>query len=298
MAKLDVLVLTLCVVAIAAVSLPSSLAFQSDKLLVEDEEFGLEGIPSGSRSEVPQPSPPTTATTRRGYSDSDSDSDSKVQFPLEHAFGDSDFTPAGSFSARIKTWSRSPQKLIMPRFSRNGFTAEEKAKFQKLIEEDDFYKIRVPSNILSPPGREFVVSSVKARCLLRDNLEEYFSIHADGLNILAVDYGSPKTCPYPRQAKLPGKWTFTSHAVFKSAKLAERRPIFAEESLIGDNGEAEVVKPPERSFWAKYWMYLIPLGLIVMNAMTQAMNMAEDGTGGQGQQGAVRGPAPAATRRR
>ncbi|KAI4342867.1 hypothetical protein MLD38_027434 [Melastoma candidum] len=107
MAKLDVLVLTLCVVAIAAVSLPSSLAFQSDELLVEDEEFGLEGIPSSSRSAVPPPSPTTATKTRRGYSDSDSDS--KVQFPLEHAFGDSDFTRAGSFSARIKTWSQGSQ---------------------------------------------------------------------------------------------------------------------------------------------------------------------------------------------
>lgn len=32
----------------------------------------------------------------------------------------------------------------------------------------------------------------------------------------------------------------------------DRTPIFTEEALIGDHGEAEVVKPPERSFWAKY----------------------------------------------
>lgn len=36
------------------------------------------------------------------------------------------------------------------------------------------------------------------------------------------------------------------------------------------------------------WMYLIPLGLIVMNAVTQAMNMPEEQAGAQG--GA--GPAP------
>lgn len=45
------------------------------------------------------------------------------------------------------------------------------------------------------------------------------------------------------------------------------------------------------------WMYLIPLGLIVMNAMTQAMNMPEEGAGGQGQPGAARAPASAARRR-
>lgn len=29
------------------------------------------------------------------------------------------------------------------------------------------------------------------------------------------------------------------------------------------------------------WMYLIPLGLIVMNAITQAMNLPEEQAGGQ-----------------
>lgn len=33
---------------------------------------------------------------------------------------------------------------------------------QKLLKGDDFYKIRVPSNVLNLSGREYVVSSVKA----------------------------------------------------------------------------------------------------------------------------------------
>lgn len=101
--KLAVLAVTLSFI-IAVASTPS-LAFQSDELLVEDEEFGLEGSPSHGRS-----SPPPTTQTRRRYSDSDSDS--KIQFPLEHAFGDSDFSPAGSFSARLKTWSHGPQVIF------------------------------------------------------------------------------------------------------------------------------------------------------------------------------------------
>jgi len=54
------------------------------------------------------------------------------------------------------------------------------------------------------------------------------------------------------------------------------------------------------------WMYLIPLGLIVMNAVTQAMNMPEEQPGGQpgapAQQQAgsavQRGPSAGAVRRR
>lgn len=98
---LRLLVLGLCILA------ASSLAFQSDELLIEDEEFGLEG---GVRSKSPDPgytrSQPST-TTRKRFSDSDSDS--KIQFSLEHAFGDSDFFLAGTFTARLKTWNHGGQ---------------------------------------------------------------------------------------------------------------------------------------------------------------------------------------------
>ncbi|GMI73066.1 hypothetical protein like AT1G65270 [Hibiscus trionum] len=284
------------VLTLSLFSFPSS-GFQSDELLLDDEEFGLEGSP---RPRSPEPiltrSPPVTAPTRKRHSDLDSDS--KIQFSLEHAFGDSDFSPAGTFSARLKTWSHGGQTLTKLRFSRNSFTDEDKEKFKNLLKSDDFYRIRIPSNVLNPPGRDFVISSVKARCLPREGLDEHFVIHMEGINVLAVNYGSPGSCPYPRNLKLPAKWSFNSHTVLKNSEQAPRAPVFTEEILGGENAEGEVVPPPERSFWAKYWMYLIPLGLIVMNAVTQAMNMPEEQATGQGQPGAVqRGPSPAARRR-
>ncbi|PHU17834.1 hypothetical protein BC332_13529 [Capsicum chinense] len=63
--------------------------------------------------------------------------------------------------------------------------------------------------------------------------------------------------------------------------LVNSKRCLGNEAVVEENAEGEEVQPPERSFWAKYWMYLIPLGLIVMNAMTQAMNMAEEQTSGQ-----------------
>ncbi|CAA2958160.1 ER membrane complex subunit 10 [Olea europaea subsp. europaea] len=279
----------------------NSFAFQSDELLAYDEEFGIEG----GRSPDPAVLTPTVSSppaTRKRSSDLGSDTDSKVQFSLEHAFGDSDFSSAGTFSARLKTGSHGGQTLTKLRFSRNGLSETEKENFKKLLEGDDFYRIRVPSNVFSPPGRDYIVSSVKARCLPRDGLDEHFMIHMEGVNILAVNYGSPGSCLYPRQLKIPAKWSFKSHTVLKNSEQAPRTPVFTEE-VIGENGEGEV-PPPDRSFWAKYWMYLIPLGLIVMNAITQAMNMAdEQGNGQPGTQtqqavaGAQRGQAPAVRRR-
>lgn len=144
----------------------------------------------------------------------------------------------------------------------------------------------MPSNVLSPPGRDYIISSVKARCLPRDRLDEHFVINMDGANILSVNYGSPGACPYPRQEKLPAKWSFNSHTILKTTDLAPKTPAFAEEILLGAEGvEGEAEKPPEKSFWAKYWMYAIPVALMVMNAVTQAMNMPEEQQGGAASQG-------------
>ncbi|KAK7295209.1 hypothetical protein RJT34_18114 [Clitoria ternatea] len=271
--------------------LTHSFAFQSDELLLDDDEFGLEG---GARSPDSQSHSPSSSRKRF----SDSSSDSKIHFSLQHAFGDSDFSDAGNFSARLKTWSHGAQTLTKLRFKRDPLTDAELKKFRELLQGDDFYRIRLPSNVLSPPGKEYIISSVKARCLPGDGLEEHFVIHMEGVNILAVNYGSPGACPYPRQLKLPGKWSFKSHTVLKNSEQAPRTPIFAEDVLGGEEGEGEAVKPIEKSFWAKYWMYLIPLGLIVMNAVTQAMNMPEEQAGAQQPGTAVQRGASSGARRR
>lgn len=270
--------LVLCLIlCFSSLLITSSSAFESDELLVDDEEFGLEG---GRSPSPPAPQQQQPARTFRRKS-SESDSDSKVQFSLEHAFGDaSDFSHAGNFSARLKTWSHGGQTLTKLRFSREDFTGIEKEKFKVLLQDDDFYKIKLPSNVINPPGRDYIISSVKARCLPREGLDEHFVIQMEGVNILAVNYGSPGACQYPRQLKLPRKWSFNSHTVLKNSEQAPRTPTFSED-IPGAEIEEEGVQPLERSFWAKYWMYLIPLGLVVMNVVTQVMNLPEEQAGGQ-----------------
>ncbi|XP_054814213.1 uncharacterized protein LOC129314795 isoform X3 [Prosopis cineraria] len=222
----------------ACLLLASSLAFESDELLIDDEEFGLEGGLARTQS------PPPTATTTSRKRFSESGSDSKIQFDLEHAFGDSLFSGAGNFSARLKIWNHGGQ-----------------------------------------------------RCLTGEGLEENFVIHMEGLSIVAVNYGALGACPYPRQLKLPSRWSFRSHTVLRNSEQAPRAPVFSEDVVGGGDGESEVVKPPERSFWAKYWMYLIPLGLIIMNAITQAMNMPEEPAAGQAGAETHRGTNSAVRRR-
>lgn len=174
--------------------LTSSWAFQSDELLADDDEFGLEGAPRSPQVDPGRSSRSSRKRTTESVHGSESDSKS-VQFTLEHAFGDSDFVPAGIFTARLRNTPHGSQKLAKLRLSRNDLTQSAKDNFKRLLEADDFYRIRVPSSLLSPPGKAYVVSSVRARCLARDQLDEHFVIHLDGVNVLAVNYGSPRSLP-------------------------------------------------------------------------------------------------------
>ncbi|CAN0859796.1 hypothetical protein LINGRAHAP2_LOCUS7764, partial [Linum grandiflorum] len=156
-----------------------SSGFHSDELLLDDDDLALEGSQPLPQSSIPKPDHTSTPSPTPRRKSSDSDSDSKIQFTLEHAFGDSDFVPAGTFSARLKTSAHGSQTLTKLRFSRNDLTDAEKENFKNLLKVDDFYKIRLPSNVLSPPGKDFVVSSVKARCLPRETLDEHFVIQTE-----------------------------------------------------------------------------------------------------------------------
>lgn len=276
-----------------------STPFESDELLTNDEEFEGVNTPNIDTNPVRK-----TGTKKSNFDSSTSESNA-IQFSLEHAFDDSGFSHAGTFTARLKSWSHGGQTLTKLRFSRNVLTAAEKKAFEKLLNEDDFYTIRVPSNVLNSAGKKYVVSSIRARCIPRESLDEHFVIHTDGVNILAVNYGSAGACQYPRLLKLPTKWSFNSYTVLKNGEQARRTPTFTEELIQAETAEDEGVKPPEKTFWAKYWMYLIPLGMIVMNAVTQAMNMPEEqqAAAANGQPGgtpaqAVRGPPNAAAIRR
>ncbi|KAL6660612.1 hypothetical protein ACP70R_001647 [Stipagrostis hirtigluma subsp. patula] len=266
----------------AILSLSLAAAFQSDELLLNDDD-GFEGICARPASR--SPSPPAESDA--------------VQSTLEHDLGaGKGFVPAGTFSARIKSSAHGAQTLTKLRFTRSELAEDDKDAFKKLLQEDGFYTVRLPSSVLDPTRKDYVVSSIKARCIPRDSLDEHIVIHMDGVSILAINYGSVGGCQYPRPLKLPSKWTFSSYTILKTAEQAPRTPSFADQLIEAENGLGEVMKPPEKSFWAKYWMYIIPLGLIVMNAVTAAANIPEEQAAGQGQPGAQRAPTAAAAARR
>ncbi|KAL6561814.1 hypothetical protein OROMI_017415 [Orobanche minor] len=72
----------------------------------------------------------------------------------------------------------------------------------RLIEGDDFYQIRLPSNLVIQPGKEYIISSVKARCLSqRDALDEHFVINMGRCECLGCYLWPSESCQYPRVFK-------------------------------------------------------------------------------------------------
>ncbi|CAM6110307.1 unnamed protein product [Calypogeia fissa] len=287
-------------------------AFQSDELSEDDDEWGLVGGISAP------PTPPKVAelTTKPASSAMKSSSggsrvntpstDRKVQFTLDHSFGGSEFSLAGVFTARLRDSVKGGQTLSKFRLSRDAFSEEDKKKFQELLDKDDFYSIRVPSNVLNP-GKSYAVSSVKARCLAESNFQERFDFQMDQGNVIGVTYGGWSSCSYPRASRTPSQWTFDPLIIFKTAEQASRSlfapeivNVAAEDDIVADDGTV-VTKLPEKSFWAKYWMYVVPIALILVNAVTQFANLPEEGApaqGAAGTQARVGGPGGGGARRR
>lgn len=267
-------------------------AFQSDELQEEDEEWGIVGALNNQKNNIEQV---TARSPRRSDASPSTSSDSKVVFQLEHSFGDSaGFDLAGTFSARLRTLHHGGQTLTKLRLSRSAFTIQEQEAFKALVKADGFYRIRVPANVLSS-GQERILSSVKARCLAAANLRERFDFYTDRGNIIAVGYGA-SDCAYPRDLKYPMQWTFDSDIVLKSGEQAVRSPVVEDdvEVELGEDGQPK--KPVEKSFWGKYWIYIVPLGLIFMNQIVQVANMADDPAGQSG--GASQRAVSAGPRRR
>jgi hypothetical protein len=222
--------------------------------------------------------------------------DNLLEFTLEHSFGDSEFSLAGTFSARLRTSANGRQTLTKLRLARHPLSNDEKKAFEDLVREDGFYRVRVPASLVNPRN-SYVMASIKARCLAAAGLKERFDLNLDQGNLIGLTYSPVADCTYPRPQVFPATWTFDTLIVSRSSEQAPRLvpsetlyiPKEGEKTIEGEDGVKVVV---EKTFWQKYWMYIVPFGLIVVNAITQIANMPEDPPAGQS------GTAPAAPAQR
>eukprot|EP00271_Cylindrocystis_brebissonii_P013096 TRINITY_DN32689_c0_g1_i1.p1 TRINITY_DN32689_c0_g1~~TRINITY_DN32689_c0_g1_i1.p1 ORF type:complete len:327 (+),score=61.74 TRINITY_DN32689_c0_g1_i1:214-1194(+) len=293
-------------------------AFNSDEFL-DDDEFFVASTPV--KADKPSASIPQAAESSQNsnrpaavQAGAGSLQEKTVVFDLEHNLknGGRDFKAAGHLSLRLRTTVNGAKKFSKLTLERLELSAEEKAAFQELLEADAFYQVRVPSSVFGASPPRYVMASAKARCLLAAGLKEKIELHMNAAgNVVGVSYIPEADCSKSLPATSPlleaDTWPFTSAVGIKMGSPGPRIVLPVEVPLLPP---PEPLKPGEvppkpmepKTFWQKYWMYIIPFGVIFLNAFLSSAAEAPPATGAAGGAGggaiAGRGGGPTAARRR
>lgn len=214
---------------------------------------------------------------------------SLVSFSLEHALIDGIFTPCGTFTAKV-THSNVVQavRITELRLTRDPLSADTEKQLVKLLEYEQYYRVRVPSNVLGISKGRYVMASLPLKCLVNADLNENYVLHLDDLgNVVALDYTTPSGECIMEETAPPAEWGFHPLAYARLPKDAPRlnpdmsaagapppTPGAEGQDLNADavhsyepsEEDAQKKKAPD-SFFKRYWMYLIPLGLVLVNGL-------------------------------
>uniref|UniRef100_A0A1A8NSG1 ER membrane protein complex subunit 10 n=2 Tax=Nothobranchius TaxID=28779 RepID=A0A1A8NSG1_9TELE len=204
---------------------------------------------------------------------------SGLSVPLEHSF---ELDDTAKFLVRgtllLKT-GREPSVAL----SQNPLSEEDRVKLKEVAEVDGLYRIRVPRVSLQADRQTewqvdgYLTAFVRACAMVESHLSDVITLHTDvsgyliGVSIVTI----PGAC---RGTKVEDE---VDLEVFNTT-LSIMAPVNApgpETSLFLERMEQETEKkgknPQEqKSFFAKYWMYIVPLVLFLM------MSGAQDQSGG------------------
>lgn len=219
---------------------------------------------------------------------------SPVTIPLEHSLGGGEFTPAGLFTAMAHTHPQTQAvRITQVKLQRDRTSAASEKTLAMLLATDAPYRIRVAANVFGTSPGKWVMSSLPLRCLVNADLAENFVLQMDDRgNILAVDYTTHSGECITEETSAPDSWDFKPVVYTRLPKDAPRlNPDYymnyhaptsgrgsqadpsasQTQSYTGPPGgekkkEDEGPLTPEK-FLRKYWMYIVPLGLITLNNM-------------------------------
>jgi len=208
--------------------------------------------------------------------------------PLEHSFEVDDVAKFRVRGALVLKAGREHSLSL----SQNQLSEEDRIKLKEVAAVDGLYRIRVPRVFLQADRQTerqmegYLTAFVRACAMVESHLSDIISIHTDvsgyliGISIVTI----PGAC---RGTEVEDE---VDLEIFNTT-LSIMAPVNApgpETALFLERMEQETERkgknPQEqKSFFAKYWMYIVPLVLFLM------MSGAQDQSGGGAGGGAANG---------
>ncbi|XP_071487582.1 ER membrane protein complex subunit 10-like [Diadema antillarum] len=187
---------------------------------------------------------------------------------IEHSF-DQGATP--EFSSRGVLSFRSNKQGYGMFTQHAPLTAGEKRKLKDLAQRGGIYRVRVPTLLeenAESSSKEFVSTFTKACAILESRLSEEITINVDQSgNVLGVSIVPLKgSCDHEsaiESASLDYFNTTVSLSVTVAGPAPETQVYIQkmeEERLQKEKGKGQ----DNRSFFSKYWMYIVPVVLFVL----------------------------------